>query len=90
MILVVALRLGKGCPIQNESIKILVCYAPSAGDEPEYFINCKEILYQSNEDHGMLLGELNTTLDPVLDRKNYKSDNHNKSRMVINNWITEN
>ena len=76
--------------IQNETIRILGCYAPSSGDEPEYFVKCKDILNQSNESHGMIIGDLNTTLDPVLDRKNYKTDNHKKSRLVINNWIEEN
>ena len=36
----------------------------------------------------MIVGDLNTTLNPDLDRKNYKSDGHKKSRIVINNWIT--
>ena len=76
--------------VQNESIRIFGCYAPSEGDEPECFIKCKEILDLSTEDHGMILGNLNTTLDPVLDRKKYKTDNHKKSRLVINNWISEN
>ena len=76
--------------IQNESIRILGCYAPSSGDEPEFFVKCKDILNQSNESHGMIIGDLNTTLDPILDRKNYKTDGHKKSRLVINNWISEN
>ena len=38
----------------------------------------------------MIIGDLNTTLDPTLDRKNQKTDNHKKSRLVINNWISEN
>ena len=66
------------------------CYAPSSGDDPDYFINCKEILDQSVEEYGMILGDLNTTLNPILDRKNYRTDNHKKSRMIINNCISEN
>ena len=76
--------------VQNEEIRILGCYAPSSRDDPEFFQQCKEILDQSTETHGILLGDLNTTLDPILDRKNYKTDNHKKSRMVINNWIENN
>ena len=75
--------------IQDYAIRILGCYAPSFGDDPDYFINCKEILDQSTE-YGMIVGDLNTTLNPILDRKNYRTDNHKKSRMVINNWISEN
>ena len=36
----------------------------------------------------MIVGDLNTTLNPILDRKNYKTGSHKKSRIVINNWIT--
>ena len=38
----------------------------------------------------MILGDLNTTLDPNLDRRFYKHDNHIKSRLVINSWIEAN
>ena len=76
--------------VQNEVIKILGCYAPSSGDEPEYFVECKDILDNSPENHGLMLGDLNTTLDPNLDRRYYKHDNHIKSRLVINSWIEAN
>ena len=72
---------------QNETVKILTCYAPSSGDDPEFFIKCKEILDNSTDNHGILMGDFNTTLDPHLDRRNYKHDNHVKSRLVINSWI---
>ena len=62
--------------VQNETIKVLGCYAPSSGDEPEFFVNCKEILDNSPENHGLILVDLNTTLDPNLDRQFYKHDNH--------------
>ena len=72
---------------QNEIVKILTCYAPSSGDDPEFLIKCKEILDNSTINHGILMGDFNTTLDPNLDRRNYKQDNHVKSRLVINSWI---
>ena len=59
---------------QNETIKIQGCYAPSLGDDPEFFLKCKEILDNSPESHGILLGDLNTTLDPNLDKCYYKHD----------------
>ena len=76
--------------VQNEEIRILGCYAPSSGDDPEFFTQCKEILDQSSETHVILLEDLNSTLDPILDRKNYKTENHKKSWLVINNWIESN
>ena len=36
----------------------------------------------------MIAGDLNMTLNPDVDRKNYKTESHKKSRMVIDNWIT--
>ena len=38
--------------INNECIRILGCYAPSAGDEPEFFHKCKDVLNQATEKHG--------------------------------------
>ena len=35
----------------------------------------------------ILIGDFNVTLDPYLDRCNYRSDNHAKSRDVINSWL---
>ena len=62
--------------IYNEYVRILGCYAPSAGDEPEFFYKCKDVLNQSKENNGMMVGDLNTTLNPDLDKKNYKTDKH--------------
>ena len=74
--------------INTEYVRILGCYAPSDGDKPEFFIKCKDIFNQSKEKHGLIVSDLNITLNPILDRKNYKTDNHKRSRMLINNWIT--
>ena len=54
------------------------------------FLNCKEILDNAPESHGMLWGDNNTTLDPIIDRRQYKHDNHIKSRLVLNSWIEAN
>ena len=34
-----------------------------------------------------MIGDLNVTLDPHLDRTNYKTNNHIKAREVINSWL---
>ena len=44
--------------VQNETIKFLGCYAPSSGDEPDFFVDCREILDNSTESHGLILGDL--------------------------------
>ena len=41
-----------------------------------YKKECKDVLNQAKENHGMIKGDLNTTLNPNLDRKNYKTDSH--------------
>ena len=67
----------------NEFVRLLGRYAPLAGDEPEFFYKCKDVLNQATEKHGMIVGDLNTTLHPDLDRNNYKTDIHKKSRIFI-------
>ena len=54
---------------QNKTTRILGCYAPLSGNDPEYFLDCKELLDNAQETHGLFLGDLNTTLDPQLDRR---------------------
>ena len=73
--------------INTEQVRILSCYALSAGDEPEFFYQCKDVLNLATEKHGIIVGDFNTTLHPILDRKNDKTYTHKKSRLVINNWI---
>ena len=69
--------------INIEYIRILGSYAPLASDEPEFFYKCKDVLNLSTEKHGLIVGDLNTTLHPELDRKNYKTDSHKKSRLSL-------
>ena len=37
-------------------------------------------------DYGLILGDFNTTMDPVKDRYGYLTDNHKKSRYVLRTW----
>ena len=46
-------------------------------------LECKELLDNAQETHGLLLGDLNIMFDPELDRCYYKHDNHIKSRLVL-------
>ena len=38
-------------------------------------------------DLGLIVGDLNTTLDPKWDRYGYTQDSHKKSRAVITSWL---
>ena len=69
--------------INNKYVRILGCYTPSVGDEPEFFHECKDELNQAKENHGMIVGDLNATLNPDIDRKNYKTDSHKSREWVL-------
>ena len=56
--------------INNKYVRILGSCAPLESDEPEFFYKCKDVLNQAKENHGLILGDLNTILNPILDRKN--------------------
>ena len=68
--------------INTEYIRVLGCYAPSAGDEPEFLYKCKNVLNHATEKHGMIVGDLNNTLHPDLDRKNYQTDSHKNLELL--------
>jgi exonuclease III len=59
------------------------------GDKAEFFLELREKNLQHADENCLLMGDLNTTLDEQLDRKNYQTDNHKRCRKVINNWIQE-
>jgi exonuclease III len=64
-------------------------YGPSGGDKAEFLLELREKTLQHADVNFLLMGDLNTTLEEQLDRKNYKTDNHRRCRTVINNWIQE-
>ena len=68
-------------------LRSLAVMHPHLGMTLNSLLTAKKILVNSPNSHGMLIGDYNTTLDPFLDRCNYKHDNHTKSRLVINSWI---
>ena len=58
-------------------------------DNPEFFLEVRKLTLEDNCSNILITGDFNTTLCPVKDRWNYTSDNHKKSRAVIQNWIDE-
>ena len=70
-------------------MSIYGCYAPSDGNNYEYFLDLRRRTLEDENDEILLIGDMNTTLCHVMDRWNYQTDNHRKSRAVINNWISE-
>ena len=68
--------LGFRVQMYNEYVKIMGCYVLLDEDDKEFFLQCKYKLNQASETHGMIVGDFNTTFNPKLDRKKYKTNNH--------------
>ena len=64
---------------------VVAIYAPD-NKGATYWTELYEYMEKSNP-RQILIGDYNVTLDPCLDRCNYKTDNHTQSREVINSWI---
>ena len=43
---------------------------------------------QMGDVYQILIGDFNTTLDPCMDRVNYRTDGHKLSRTIINTWLS--
>ena len=41
--------------IHTEQVRILSCYVPSAGDKPEFFYQCQDILNLATEKDGLII-----------------------------------
>jgi exonuclease III len=70
-------------------LTVMGVYGPSGGHKAEFLLELREKTLQHADENCLLMGDLNTTLEEQLDRKNYKTDNHRRCRTVINNWIQE-
>ena len=77
--------------LEHPELKLVIygVNADSDMDNPEYFLEVRKLTLEDNCNHILITGDFNTTLCPVKDRWNYTSDNHKKSRAVIQNWIDE-
>ena len=75
--------------IDNKRIAIFATYAPSQGNNISFFNELRESQLNSEEEFQIITGDLNTTLDPELDRLGYTHDSHWRSREVINTWIED-
>ena len=67
-------------------ISVAACYAPSHKDDDEYLLKVKSTLDQRTSPFQLLLGDLNTVLDPERDQTGYVTDPHTKSRAVLEEW----
>ena len=65
---------------------MVLVYAPD-GNKATYWTTLHNRLAKKPKPKQILIGDFNVTLDPVLDRSNYITDNHTKGREVINSWL---
>ena len=65
--------------------KIVAIYAPD-GNNVTYWTRLYNLM-DKHKPKQIIIGDFNVTLDPYLDRTNYKTDNHTKDREVINSWL---
>ena len=52
-------------------------------DSPEFFNKVKEMIEANLQDHFVICGDYNVTLDPTLDTSNYKNINNPNARKTL-------
>ena len=65
---------------------VVAIYTPDGERNAPYWTTLHGLLTRKHSKQ-ILIGDFNTTLDPILDRCNYSTDNHCKGRQVINSWL---
>jgi len=73
----------------NAVYNIVAVYAPNKVQENFHFIKSLPGKLKKEEESQIIIGDYNTTLDPLLDKVNYKNDDHTKTRDVINSWLMD-
>ena len=78
--------------LESGRLAIFATYAPSHGRNElliPFFNELRKAQLDSDEEYQIISGDLNTTLDPVLDRTGYTCDNHWRTRELINSWTED-
>ena len=70
----------------NNTIDIAAIYGPSDRDDPEFFQTVLDALEDRGNEHRVIIGDWNTTLNRDLDEKDYISDTHRKTRELLRGW----
>ena len=72
---------------EDTSFAIFCTYAPSDGMDTEFLHKIRRAQLHSEETHSAILGDLNRTIDPDLDRIGYTRDHHWQCRAVLSEWL---
>ena len=73
----------------NIVYNVIAVYAPNKIQDNLHFFKSLPGKLKKEEDFQIIIGDYNTTLDPILDKVNYKNDDHAKTRDVINSWLMD-
>ena len=72
--------------VNAEWINEVAIYTTPVRDDPNFFMEAKAALDSMEGDKGLLLGDYNTTIDPIKDKQAYVGDSQKKSRTVLKTW----
>ena len=72
--------------VNNTWINFVSVYGPPKGDNPDFFLTSKSTLDAMDGDLGLICGDFNTTLNPVIYQYGYTTDPHKKCRATIQQW----
>ena len=75
--------------IDTKRLAIFATYAPSHGRNVQFFNELRQAQLKSEEEYQIIAGDLNTTLDPEMDKIGYTGDDHWRTRELINSWIED-
>ena len=75
--------------IEDITFRIINIYGPNT-DDANFYHNLKNKINDSEQDHLVICGDFNLTLNQTLDSHNYTNLNNPKSRLVVLNMIDEN
>ena len=76
-----------GIETNDTKIAVFAVYAPSHTQDVEFFLHLRAIQLNCEEPHQIICGDLNTTLNKILDREGYHTDGHWATREIIGEWI---
>ena len=76
-----------GIETNETKIAVIAVYAPSHGQDVDFFLQLRGIQLNCDEPHQIICGDFNTTLNKVLDKLGYHTDAHWSTREVIREWI---
>ena len=77
--------------ILNKRMSLVNIYGPSAGDNPDFFIEIENKIHHIGNDLNVIGGDFNCILDVAMDAKNYKSENNRpKARQKIKEIMANN